>query len=169
MKKHILTYLILLLGAPSLFAQATYQQPSAFLKETFKDDLPQANVIWMTGEINKTATEILHHKPPRLRIRYWQNNLRSAWILDEIGKERPITVGIVINDNKVEKVKVLIFRESRGDEIRHDFFTQQFKHATLQPDIQLDRSIDGISGATMSVRALNKLVRLALFLSTKTK
>lgn len=158
-----------MLCAPSLFAQSTYQEPSAFLKETFKADVPQAKVIWMAGEVKKTATEILHHKPNRLRIRYWKNNLRSAWILDEIGKEQPITVGIVINENKIEKVKILIFRESRGDEIRHDFFTQQFKHATLQADIQLDRSIDGISGATMSVRALNKLVRLALFLSTQTK
>ena len=57
--------------------------------------------------------------------------------------------------------------EIRGDEIRHDFFTQQFKQARLKTDNQLDRTIDGISGATMSVRALTKLARLALFLSTQ--
>jgi len=68
-----------------------------------------------------------------------------------------------------KKVKVLIFRESRGDEIRHAFFTQQFKQATLQSNSQLDQTIDGISGATMSVRAFTKLARLALFLSTQTK
>lgn len=169
MKKHILTYLLLLLAVSALQARGTYQEPTAFLNETFKTDLPQAKVIWLTGEIGKTVSEILHHKPNRLRIRYWLKEQRSAWILEEVGKDEFITAGIVINNNKIEKVKVLIFRESRGDEIRHDFFTRQFKQATIKPDTQLDRTIDGISGATMSVRALTKLSRMALFLSSQIK
>lgn len=169
MKKQILTYMLLLLCIPPIMARGTYQEPSSFLDEVFKSDIPKTQVIWLTGEIKKTAAKILHHKPNRLRIRYWQKEQRSAWILDEIGKEKPITAGIVITNNKIEQVKVLIFRESRGDEIRHDFFTRQFKHATLQSGDELDRTIDGISGATMSVRALTKLSRLALFLSTKIK
>lgn len=150
-------------------ARGTYQEPAEFLNEIFKSEVPTANVIWLTGDIKKTATKILYHKPNRLRIRYWKKEQRSVWILDEIGKEKPITAGIVINNNKIERVKVLIFRESRGDEIRHDFFTSQFRQAQLKTDTQLDRSIDGISGATMSVRALIKLSRLALFLSTQIK
>jgi hypothetical protein len=167
MNKQILTYLLFLLFASSIQARGTYQEPKAFLDETFKTDVPQVKVIWLTGEIGKTVTEILQHKPNRLRIRYWQKEKRSAWILDEIGKEQPITAGIVINNNQIESVKVLIFRESRGDEIRHEFFTRQFKQAALKPDTQLTSDIDGISGATMSVRALTKLSRVALFLSSK--
>ena len=167
MKKQILTYLFLLLSASPLLARGTYQEPTVFLNDVFNGDVPQAKKIWLTGEIRKTATEILQHKPDRLRLSYWKKNQSSVWILNEIGKEKPITVGFVINKNKIEKVKVLIFRESRGDEIRHDFFTQQFKQARLKTDSQLDRTIDGISGATMSVRALTKLARLALFLATQ--
>jgi hypothetical protein len=63
-------------------------------------------------------------------------------------------------------VKVLIFRESRGWEVRYPFFTDQFKDATLTAERNLDRKIDGISGATLSVNALTKLARLALFLDS---
>ena len=169
MKKQILIYVVLLLVISSLQARGTYQEPAAFLNETFKADPPQAKVIWLTGEIGKTVTDILQHKSTHLRIRYWQKDKRSVWILNEVGKEKPITAGIVINNNKIERVKVLIFRESRGDEIRHDFFTIQFKQAQIKSDAQLDRSIDGISGATMSVRALTKLSRMALYLSSQIK
>jgi len=30
---------------------------------------------------------------------------KTVWILDEIGKEKPITVGIVVDDGKIERVK----------------------------------------------------------------
>ena len=62
--------------------------------------------------------------------------------------------------------KVLVFRESRGWEVRHPFFTDQFRDAGLTGELALDRNIDGISGATLSVRALSRLARLALYLHT---
>jgi hypothetical protein len=58
----------------------------------------------------------------------------------------------------------LIFRESRGWEVRHAFFTDQFDQATLTRNTELDRTIDNISGATLSVRAVTKLSRIALLL-----
>jgi Na+-transporting NADH:ubiquinone oxidoreductase subunit NqrC len=59
---------------------------------------------------------------------------------------------------------VLIFRESHGWEVRHDFFTDQFKGLTLDGDSNLSARIDGISGATLSVNALRNLARFALYL-----
>ena len=86
------------------------------------------------------------------------------WILEKIGKELPITAGFVISENKVEQFKVLAFRESRGWEIRNDFFTEQFDGAHLTTKNKLDRPIDNITGATMSVNAMKKLSRMALYL-----
>ena len=99
-----------------------------------------------------------------MRVHYWAQGQRSAWILEEIGKEQPITMGIVVKAGRVEQMRVLIYRESRGDEVRQPFFLDQFKGAALQDDDELDRAIDGVSGATLSTRALTKLARLALFL-----
>ena len=84
--------------------------------------------------------------------------------MDEIGKEQPITVGIVINKSKVSKVEILAFRESRGWEVKYPFFLKQFLGATLKGNNQLDKNIDGITGATLSVRAVRKLSRIALLL-----
>ena len=72
-----------------------------------------------------------------------------------------------IKDRKISELKVLAFRESRGDEVRHDFFTKQFKSAFLTQENKLNQHIDGITGATMSVRALTKVARLSLWLNKK--
>ena len=142
----------------------TYQSSEDFLGETFADSVPEPDVIWLTGTVRDTATAILGHPPTELRLRYWRREQRTAWILEEIGKEKPITTGIVVAAGKIQLVRVLAFRESRGWEVRHSFFTDQFKQVSLTSEGTLDGRIDGISGATLSVRALTKLARLALFL-----
>lgn len=155
---------LFLLGGESSAARGVYQEPEAFIAEVYGGQPPAAKTLWLAGEVEEEVTRLLGHKYPALRLRYWLRAARSAWILEEIGKEEPITVGIVVDDGKIELVRVLVFRESRGDEVRHPFFTEQFQGATLQPDKRLDRPIDGITGATLSVRALTKLARIALYL-----
>jgi hypothetical protein len=155
---------LLFLIAFSVSARGIYQTDQDFLAEAFGNNVPKSQVIWMKGDVSEKVADILGHRYAGLRIRYWQDDERSAWVLEEIGKTEPITFGVVIAENKVEMVKVLAFRESRGDEIRYPAFTQQFKQAELDDD-QLDRHIDGISGATLSVRAMTKVVRLALYLA----
>ena len=150
-------------------AEQVYQRPEDFVREAFGGKPPPAKVLWLTGERKKAVTRILGHPPPRLRLRYWLKGARSVWILEEIGKERPITVGVVVEDGRIRRLKVLIFRESRGYEVRHDFFTRQFEGATLKSGTRLDRRIDGISGATLSVRAVTKLARLALWLDQEVR
>jgi uncharacterized protein with FMN-binding domain len=98
-----------------------------------------------------------------LRVRYWRQSQKTAWILEQIGKEKLITVGLVIDNNQIQKVKVLSFRESRGWEVKEPFFLEQFYQIQLTERLQLNHSIDGISGATLSVRAIKKVSRLALF------
>jgi len=71
---------------------------------------------------------------------------------------------VIVNNGKLEKVKTLIFRESRGWEISENFFTQQFINRTLTSNNQLDKQIDSITGATLSVRAVEKVTRIALLL-----
>lgn len=146
------------------YGQGVYQSPEAFIDEIFGNHPPLPQVLWLTGEHKQKAEEILDHPYPKLRIRYWLKDGRSAWILEEIGKEQPITTGLVVGERGLEKVKVLIFRESRGWEVRHPFFTDQFTSARLNQALQLDRPIDNISGATLSVNAIQKLARLALYL-----
>ncbi|WP_068547805.1 FMN-binding protein [Thalassotalea crassostreae] len=166
-----LTFTILMFLAISSFARATdvYQTNEQFLAQTFNGNAPKANVMWLNAEDKETISSIMSRKFNKLRIRYWQQNDKTAWIIDEIGKEKPITIGVHIEQNKIINLSVLAFRESRGDEVRHQFFTKQFINAQIDEENQLNQNIDGITGATMSVRALKKVARLTLWLDSKTK
>lgn len=161
---HGLLLLSLLCQMPVSWAMGVYQAPQDFLQEIFAGKPPPPQTLWITREIGEGARAILGHPLRLLRVHYWTRGERSVWILEEIGKEKPITLGIVIKANHVEQMRVLIYRESRGDEVRQPFFLDQFKGAELRDGDKLDRAIDGVSGATLSTRALTKLARLALFL-----
>ena len=160
----IFLFLLIILVAGSVMARGTYLEPADFIRQTFPDSPPAPSVIWLTGELKQRFNEIAGHDPSSLRLRYWAQDERSAWILEEIGKTEPITVGVVVNAGRIERLQVLAFRESRGDEVRHPFFTKQFEGAALNQAQQLNLPIDGISGATLSVRALQRIARLALLL-----
>ena len=146
------------------FARGTYQEPEDFLNEIFNGNVPQVKKLWIQGEIKDRVREVLGHDLGMLRVSYWQEDGRTAWILDEIGKSLPITVGIVINKGGIEILKILIFRESRGWEVRYPFFTDQFINVGIDESLTLDRGIDGISGATLSVKAVSRVASLALYL-----
>ncbi len=141
-----------------------FMEPDAFLSEVFGGTTPQPSFLWLKGGVKDEMKEILGRKPGGLRMRYWMDTDRSVWILEEIGKTQPITTGISVKAGEIERVQVLIYRESHGWEVRYPFFTDQFRGMRLEEDRRLSGPIDGISGATLSVRALTKLARLALHL-----
>lgn len=161
--------LLLLLASTPLHAIGTYQAPEDFIRQVFAGKPPDPKLLWLTPAIQTEVVRILGHEYAQRRVRYWRQNARSAWILEEIGKEEPITTGFIIEGGRIEQIKVLIYRESRGDEVRYPRFTRQFKDARLTADKGLDRTIDVISGATMSVSALTRLARLALYLHSQTE
>jgi hypothetical protein len=160
--------LILLLGlvglaaTPPATAAEVFLAPAEFLSQTFDGETPKPRLLWLADDLNAEVRRLLGHDLGSLRQRYWREGKRTVWILDEIGKTKPITTGVVVEDGRIERVEVLVFRETRGFEVRYPFFTDQFRGAELTADSRLSRPIDGISGATLSVRALTKLGRLAL-------
>jgi len=105
---------ILLLFALSMPAWGADQEAktSRFLNEVFGQP-PAMETLWLTGELRPAVRAILDHDHPAARVRYWHAGQRTAWVLDEIGKEMPITVGIVIGNGAIERVQVLLYRESR--------------------------------------------------------
>lgn len=155
---------LLVMVAFSAFAEE-YLGRDEFLEIAFGAAVePEMQSLWITKESRAAATETVGWAPPGLRLRYWQAGDRTAWILEDIGKDQPITLGIVVAGGRIARVEVLAFRESRGWEIRYPFFTDQFSGLTLAEDGYLSESIDGITGATLSVRAVDRVARLALWL-----
>jgi hypothetical protein len=147
--------------------QGRYLEAEAFLRSALSIEQPEPSVLWVDEALRAAAEDVLGRGFEPLRVRYWRHDGRTAWIFDEIGKELPITIGVSVRDGAIETVRVLEFRETRGWEVRHPFFTDQFIGARMKGPRQVDRSIDGITGATLSVGAVRRVVRLALLLSAR--
>lgn len=160
--------LILGLCAAAKALGEVYQAPEAFVAEVF-GALPAPRVLWLSRQMQAQASAILNHPPAALRQRYWSDGAKSLWILQEIGKEELITAGFVVSQGHIDHVRVLAYRESRGQEVRDASFLKQFSGAGLDQSDHLDRGIDGISGATLSVHAMERMARLALYFDRRSR
>ena len=81
-------------------------------------------------------------------------------IAEEVGKFRPITFMVGISPAfRVTGAAVLVYRESRGGEVRRSRFLRQYQGKSTGDPIRINRDIINITGATLSVRALNFGVR----------
>ncbi len=155
--------LLLLVMAGSAQAVQQYLTSEQFLAEVFGNEVSKPQALWLNKETAKQVEKILGHAPHQTRQRYWRTGNSSAWILEEIGKEEPITAGFVVTDGKIAQARILTYRESRGWEVRYPVFLKQFQGAQLQADNYLNQHVDGISGATLSVNAMVRMARLALY------
>ncbi len=171
---------IVALAMVSGFAHAEqYLAQDAFLNQAFAGESVQSRVLWLTPQQKKAAKQILGHPYKGLRVRYWASAKdRTAWVLEEVGKERPIQIGVIIQSEEIKNISILAFEESRGWEVRFPFFTDQFTGVALtttdgdnggNSKFQLDKHIDGITGATLSVRAVSNTARFALYLQHQAK
>jgi hypothetical protein len=164
-----LSIVIMITMLPSLAAaESVYETQAEFVTRAYPGSIPEPRVVWLSGERKSKVQQLLGHNYPALRLRYWCEAGRSAWILDEIGKELPITVGVIIDSDHIQSLRVLTYRENRGGEVTTPSFSDQFSGVTLDTKGGLDTTIDGISGATLSVQALTRLANMALFLQEDT-
>lgn len=163
MQKFI-TLIFLCLFSLSALAKGVYQKPSEFVAEAFDQAAPAPQLYNYNADDLKAISSIQANQVSSGRTRYWQQGNTTVWVLSRTGKTKPITAGFIVQNGKILRSKVLIFKESRGWEIRFKYFTQQFTDAVIDEAYKLDRHIDNISGATLSVRAMQKMARIALYL-----
>lgn len=156
-----------LLLCPSLLhATKIYQQPVDFVSEQFGGVTPPPKVQSLSSDMQSRLHKMNGRKYQSSRVRYWTMGERTVFILDDIGKTQPITIGYVLDGNKITSVKVLIYRESHGDDVSRSYFTKQFKSMTLSETGRLSKTPKNIAGATLSVRTMSRMARAALFLKS---
>ena len=141
------------------------QEPATFLADAFGGSAPAAGVMALDAAQRRAASDILGHPPDTARVRYWCRDTRCAFVLDEIAHAYPITAGIVVDAGRIERARVLVYRESRGAEVTRASFLVQLEGRALTATRTLDAPIDGITGATQSVAAMTRIARLALYLA----
>lgn len=139
-------------------------------KQAFEIAFPGADKIdrekrWLTEEQKTAIGELCLQKIETNRINFYigkkgNNPMGYAVIDHEIGKSFPITFMTVINvDGTVRDVEIMVYREPRGWEVRYPSFMDQFTGKNADTDY---RTINSITGATLSVRAMVKGVSRAV-------
>ena len=141
----------------------TFQTPEVFLQEVFGGNVPTPKVLELSDSDQQKVAKAFRRNFPQKRLRYWQDGGKSVWIFDDIGKEGyvPTTCGFVISDNAVEVAKVLIYRESRGEQVAEPSFLDQLYGAKSTPT-GLTVEVDNITGATLSVQMMERMAWTAL-------
>ncbi len=162
----LLSLIFLLIAGPAAAEDKIYQKPSSFITSAFSGKLPPTSVLKLDSATKSRVKKILGHSYKSSRIRYWNQGARTVYILEEIGKTKPITTGFIVENGILKKMNVLIYRESHGWEVSKKFFSRQLAGARLNSATRLSKTPRNIAGATLSVRALTKLSRLALYLDT---
>jgi len=146
----LLAILAALSWASSSVAQkGEFYSVTEFAEQVFPKT-PSWQTLWLNNDQKAQLGELLNRPFRQLRLRYMSDTNTTLWVFDEIGKELPITIGLAVNEQGIAALQILTYRESRGGEVRMAAFRDQFIGATLS-DKALDRPIDGITGATMSV------------------
>lgn len=97
------------------------------------------------------------------RAREGDRDLGYAVITEEQGRFKPITFIVQVSTGgRVEMVLVMVYRESRGDGVKRQRFLKQFRKKDVDDHLRLNRDLVGVSGATMSSRALAAGVKKVL-------
>ncbi len=147
----------------------TYQTPAAFLAEAFGTP-PAPAVLALDAAKQSQLSTVFGRAYPQSQLRYWRAGGRSAWILDDIGKQgyQITTAGFVVKDGGIDFARVLIYRESRGEQIAEASWLKKLVGRRLA-GVALDQPIDNVSGATLSVKMMQRMAATALLLDAVAK
>ncbi len=158
--------LMLALSLPvGAYDETEYTKPEDFLAKVYGSNVPGISLMPLRGETRKRAEAALGHDYSGMRLRYWNQDGTTAWIIDEKSKDMPMTIGIGVSpEGEVSVLELLVYREPRGGEIHQAAFRDQYLGVNLSAEDALSKDVDGITGATLSVDAMNRVVAMALVL-----
>ena len=162
-KQFIIIFSILIFSNIALTKQHVAEVD--FLNKVFKNQIPKKERLIVKGEYKEKIRAIMGNKYKKRMFSYWQNNTEQVWILNSIGKYKPITAAFITDNCKVKSSHVLVYREQHGYEIKYTAFLLQFKETEMDKTLKLNTKIDNISGATLSVNSMKRMARTALLLS----
>lgn len=123
----------------------------------------------ITPELGRALEERLKQRFPFRGVRIhhaWlgDRHLGRAVVTEEIGKYRPMTFLVALDDaDVVRRVDLLVFRESHGYQVEGRTFMDQFAGLSRKDPIRVGKDIDAVSGATLSARGISKGVKRMLY------
>ena len=125
----------------------------------------EKQVLKVEGKTARVCREVLGREYSASEIIYIKGQSFTVLSVEVDGKHGIITAEFAIRDGKIWNCRILSSREQRGRHIKSKRFLRQFFDAQLAGSGQLDKRIDGITGATTSSRSVQTAAVLALRLN----
>ena len=158
-----LLYFLIFLSISNGFAKLEEEEQNFLQSMESIAPITKKRLILKGDQLEKIQKPMGHKYKKRI-FKYWTSENQTIWILNSIGKYKPITAAFVVESCKIKSSHVLIYREQHGYEIKYDSFLSQFSNVGIKNNSELNKKIDNISGATLSVNSMDRMARTALML-----
>ena len=158
MKYFILIILTSILTAGDIKSACEEHLLSLYLKDT---DI-KMHILNLDRQIKKEVENQVKQKFYRDKLYYWTISQRDttiayAFLDNVVGKSMPITFMVILNiDGDIINANVIKYREAYGSEVGNKGWLQQFINFNNNSDYSIGNDVDGISGATISVKSMSK-------------
>ena len=164
MKKYLyLLIFLIIINSNNGFFKLELAEENFLKKIESSSPLTKKRLILKKEQLAKIQIPMGHKYKKRI-FKYWTSDSQTIWILNSIGKYKPITAAFIVQSCKIKSAHVLIYREQHGYEIKYSAFLSQFSQIGINNDSKLNKNIDNISGATLSVNSMDRMARTALIL-----
>lgn len=123
---------------------------------------PEWRSVSLSG-LDKKSLELRQKNtlPDSLFVGKVQTGDGNYWIIPDIAPSKSETFSFVLyltDEKEIYDVDVLKYRENYGYEIDYSFFRKQFQGKKDPGEVRFGRSIQNISGATISARSITHAV-----------
>jgi len=171
MKKFVsLTVLILIISSFTV-SDKINQLADKEIKSVFEIKNYSKQTITISNEINETLPQKIT-KTNFFKIKNNEKLLGYYYLGQAYGKADYFDYIVIFDSNLlVSKVKVLVYREDHGGEVASKRWLKQFSGKSKTDNLQYQKDIAAISGATISAKSMtnevNKLLKTIHILDIK--
>ena len=123
------------------------------------------HILKLDKQIKKEVENQVKQKFYREKLYYWtisqdDTTIAYAFLDNVIGKSMPITFLVILNINgNIINTNVIKYREAYGGEVGNKRWLQQFLYRNNNSSYNIGKDINGISGATISVKSMSKVIQ----------
>ena len=119
-------------------------------------------IIELDKQMKKEVENQVKQKFYRDKLYYWtisqgDTTVAYAFLDNVVGKSMPITFMVILNINgDIINANVIKYREAYGSEVSSTDWLEQFFTLNNKSGYKIGKDINGISGATISVKSMSK-------------
>ncbi len=166
----------LLFSSVNIFAQEIKERTETIITESFGKDVNFTfQKYTLPSDIKRKIENTVKQKFYRDLLYIYkisiQDTVISYGFLDNvIGKSMPITFFVLLDvEGNIISTNIIKYREPYGGAVSNENWNEQFSGKNSNSDFTVGKTVNGISGATISVNSVTKGIRKITFLYEEIK